>query len=181
MHLASSPCIDQRGGIGGSLAHGRCRFLDALSRIWRCKADATAGSKAWQSGARRGRGLWEPRATACPGDRVADTGTGDGIGQVQGIAGGKAVDAVGIEEVPVLVGGIAAGEEDVEVRVRAPRTALASGSGVACPAEDLAGRDVLAEQAEIDRLGVGTPVTGIGAAARRVLGAAGGEEVDAVG
>ena len=37
-------------------------------------------------------------------------------------------------------------------------------SGVARPAEGLAGRHVLAEQVEIDRLKVGTPVTGIEAA-----------------
>src|SRR5579864_1650778 len=150
---------------------------------------AGAGSWGWQRGlaagaggrAVIGMGLGEARAAAGPGDRVADAGTGDGIGQVQGIAGGQAVDAVGIEEVPVLIAGIAVGEEDVEVRVRAPRTALASRSGVARPAEDLAGRDVLAEQVEVDRLGVGTPVTDVEAAAGGVLGAAGGQEVGAVG
>src|SRR5579864_9139225 len=125
--------------------------------------------------------LWKMRTAAGPGDRIADAGTGDGIGQVLGIAGGRAVDAVGVEEVPVLVGGIAAGKEDVEVRVRAPRTALAAGTGVARPAEGLAGRHVLADQAEIDLLVVGAPVTRVETAVCRVLGAAGGEEMNAVG
>src|SRR5215472_13490985 len=67
-------------------------------------------------------------------------------------------DSVRIEEVELVVRGIAMREEDVEMSVgRGVAIAVAAAAGVARPSQELAGFDLLA-RCDDDRLRVGSPV-----------------------
>ena len=89
------------------------------------------------------------RMPALPGDGVANAVGAQIVGNAGRITIRQPVNAIGIEEIPVAVRGVAMGEKDVQVGIDNGFVAVATGAGFASPREPLAALDVLAD-ADLD-------------------------------
>ena len=122
------------------------------------------------------------RAAAFPRYRIAYTGSHCGISDTGRIAGGRVgINAVRINEIPIVVGRVAPDKKDMQVGIGMARhclgAAAAARPGAARPGEVVAGGHGAAEQIGVDHMGIGAPKIGVGVAVRRVLGGAGVIEI----
>src|SRR5579864_371286 len=117
------------------------------------------------------------RLASLPGIGISSAGAADCVCDSLGVAFLFGEDAVGIEEVELLVRRILVSEEDMQVKVGAGVTAMvAAGTSVASPTQSLPGGDLLAH-GDGDGLRVCSPVCRAGIAFLCILRTAAGVQM----